>query len=430
MCGHVLLILGVVLALAAASEACVYKYGTSPGSEAPSVSGTSWDYKVMGDDWSGVDGHNKSWSCMSGLHQSPIDLPVSAHIGDPSLISKWSYPSLISNGSNIEVINNGHAIQVEWTSNYEGSMDIVADASPAATITDILSMPDTSEGTKVVTARPLQFHFHTGSEHFMDGDALAMEMHIVSRVPHSEMPGCPEAGCLTVTAVLFKVREGPCNAALKDLFTSLPMEEGTINFLSEGATIDLGKVLPSKEKRSYYQYAGSLTTPPCSEGLLWHVLDEASHISWKQYRALLMAVSDKDCTLKAEDTSKVPRASTGQMQYLRSSGSLQNLHRSHTAQRALRSSLSSSEGMPQYLEVVVSELKSLQRDRQGVLVLQSSAVRHLTAGSDLQKHKDTYVCVAYAYSQNRRLPQPSNDRMIKYFEASKESDMIAEAIKA
>eukprot|EP00798_Chlamydomonas_sp_ICE-L_P022503 gene22503-29629_t len=128
---------------------------------APSVSGTSWDYKVMGDDWSGVDGHNKSWSCMSGLHQSPIDLPVSAHIGDPSLISKWSYPSLISNGSNIEVINNGHAIQVEWTSNYEGSMDIVADASPAATITDILSMPDTSEGTKVVTARPLQFHFHT-----------------------------------------------------------------------------------------------------------------------------------------------------------------------------------------------------------------------------------------------------------------------------
>eukprot|EP00798_Chlamydomonas_sp_ICE-L_P022502 gene22502-29628_t len=115
------------------------------------------------------------------------------------------------------------------------------------------------------------------------------------------------------------------------------MEEGTINFLSEGAifdlgkavsskgkrsyyqyagaTIDLGKVLPSKEKRSYYQYAGSLTTPPCSEGLLWHVLDEASHISWKQYRALLMAVSDKDCTLKVVIMSLVRPATSAGKQY-------------------------------------------------------------------------------------------------------------------
>ncbi len=65
-----------------------------------------------------------------------------------------------------------------------------------------------------------------------------------------------------------------------------------------GSHIDLGKIIPPAGQRSYFNYYGSLTTPPCTEGLLWHVFEHANHISMAQYRKILLAVNDKDCEAK------------------------------------------------------------------------------------------------------------------------------------
>jgi hypothetical protein len=58
---------------------------------------------------------------------------------------------------------------------------------------------------RTVTAEPLQLHFHTDSEHVVEGVYHPLEMHIVHRVSQSQLPGCPASGCLFVTGVLIKL---------------------------------------------------------------------------------------------------------------------------------------------------------------------------------------------------------------------------------
>ena len=59
--------------------------------------------------------------------------------------------------------------------------------------------------------------------------------------------------------------------------------------------VNLTAILPPPGKRQYFQYRGSLTTPPCLEGLLWHVFQEPSYLSMAQYRKFMLAVNDKYC---------------------------------------------------------------------------------------------------------------------------------------
>ncbi|GIL85884.1 hypothetical protein Vretimale_8917 [Volvox reticuliferus] len=65
-----------------------------------------------------------------------------------------------------------------------------------------------------------------------------------------------------------------------------------------GAEIRLGELLPPAKVREYVTYEGSLTTPPCTEGLLWHVMLHNQKISRAQWTKYKTAVSFKDCDLK------------------------------------------------------------------------------------------------------------------------------------
>jgi carbonic anhydrase len=115
----------------------------------------------------------------------------------------------------------------------------------------------------------VQFHFHTPSEEKIDGKNYPMVAHLVHR---------DDAGNLAVIAVLFK--RGRENAALKSIFQRLPAKEGEVP-LSE--RIDATKLLPPN--RAYYAFRGSLTTPPCSEGVSWYVLKQAVEMSAGQIGA-------------------------------------------------------------------------------------------------------------------------------------------------
>ncbi|KAG2484860.1 hypothetical protein HYH03_016346 [Edaphochlamys debaryana] len=253
-------------------------------------SGTPWDHGFNGADWSGVDGDGNPWQCLSGTRQSPISIPEptttvfgTAQI-PASFRTNWTYPTLVSNGSNIEV---------EWLSPFTSSVLITAANTSGATITSVLDLPADAPSQRV-TAEPLQFHFHALSEHTIDGRYYPLELHIVHRV--TDLPACAAVGgCFTVTGVVFELVDAPDNQLLEPILDFAPTREGTINVVPANVNIELNSFIPAPSQRTYVTYPGSLTTPPCSEGLLWHVFTEPQTISVNQWARFRNLTSFKDC---------------------------------------------------------------------------------------------------------------------------------------
>lgn len=186
--------------------------------------------------WGDLD---PAWKlCKTGTGQTPIDLTKSVH-ADVSLTPLvFAYQPIP-----LKILNNGHTIQVEDTT----------DSS--------LAGPDGKW-------KLLQFHAHASSEHTVDKKSFALEIHFVHK---------NDKGNLAVVGVLFDV--GKENAALAPYFDHAPKEKGPAK-LVEGKSLDLGKLFGPQA--AYYHYQGSLTTPPCTEGVEWFVLQEVQQISAAQ----------------------------------------------------------------------------------------------------------------------------------------------------
>ena len=177
-------------------------------------------------------------SCKEGKHQSPINL-TDAHTGKLDGI-KFSYKA-----NPKEIVNNGHTIQVNMN---EGSTITV--------------------GGKIY--KLLQFHFHSPSEHTVDGKPADMVAHFVHKA---------DDGQLGVVGVLLK--KGKSNATLAELWKNIPANAGDKKDLK--GKINVSKLMPGN--KSYYNYSGSLTTPPCSEGVNWMVLKNTMDVSADQVAA-------------------------------------------------------------------------------------------------------------------------------------------------
>lgn len=183
-------------------------------------------------------------TCGLGKHQSPVDIRKAETRADLSDLT-FNYVS-----APFKLINNGHTVQVN---NSEGGTLSIGGHS----------------------YKLAQFHFHTPSEERINGKPYDMVAHLVHK---------DDAGKLAVVAVLIK--RGKENAALKPVFDNMPISAGPQHTV-EGVNINFADLLPSK--RGYYHFEGSLTTPPCSEGVAWYVLNtpvEASSAQIKQLRAL------------------------------------------------------------------------------------------------------------------------------------------------
>ncbi|HEX3141898.1 MAG TPA: carbonic anhydrase family protein [Rhizobacter sp.] len=164
-------------------------------------------------------------TCKLGQLQSPIDIH-GAKVGDLPAI-KFDYKP-----SPLKVIDNGHTIQVNY--------------APGSTI-------------EVNGARYelQQFHFHKPSEEKINGKAHAMVAHLVHKGAD---------GKLAVVAVLLD--KGGANPTINTIWKNLPKEKE--KEASVDATVDAAALLPAN--KGYYTFEGSLTTPPCSEGVRWFVL--------------------------------------------------------------------------------------------------------------------------------------------------------------
>jgi len=175
--------------------------------------------------------------CSAGKSQSPVDLRNAVR-SDLQPI-EFHYHA----GGN-EIVNNGHTVQVNYAPGSKLSID----------------------GRDFELK---QYHFHAPSENLINGKSYPMEAHLV----HAD-----KDGNLVVVAVMFV--EGAQNASLADAWAHLPEKVGEKVSLSNVAVEGL---LPSK--RDYYRYDGSLTTPPCSEGVRWLVLKEPVTASRAQMEA-------------------------------------------------------------------------------------------------------------------------------------------------
>ncbi len=175
--------------------------------------------------------------CKLGVEQTPIDLSGGIK-GDAGSV-EFDYKPLP-----LRIVNNGHTIQVN------------ADAGCSCVI----------GGTRYELQ---QFHFHHPSEHLLAGKGFDLEAHFVHK---------SSAGALAVVGVF--IRPGAANAALQAIFDEMPKTEGPE--LKSGGAIDPAALLP--KAGGYFRYIGSLTTPPCSEGLTWTVYREPVEASVEQIR--------------------------------------------------------------------------------------------------------------------------------------------------
>lgn len=201
---------------------------------------------VAEEHWSYEGDHGPShWGglCSSGKNQSPVDLrdAVAAKLAPLS----FKYDSLAQ-----DIFNNGHTVQVTY--------------APGSTLT--------------VDSHPYQlkqFHFHAPSENLLDGKHFPLEAHFV----HADADGN-----LAVVAVFFEA--GAANAALEKLGKDLPLRAGDKHDLD--VKIAAADLMP--KTREYYRFSGSLTTPPCSEGVNWLVLKHPVTASEQQIEQLHAAM--------------------------------------------------------------------------------------------------------------------------------------------
>jgi carbonic anhydrase len=200
------------------------------------------------------DGHSPHWSydgsagpeswarlnrefakCSSGQRQSPIDIRGGIKVDlDPV---QFDYKPVA-----FGVVDNGHTVQVNLG---QGNAIEV-------------------QGRRYEL---VQFHFHRPSEERIDGRQFDMVAHLVHKDPE---------GRLAVVAVLLD--RGSAHAVVQQVWNNLPLEKG--EQLDARTPIDLSALLPAD--RRYYTYMGSLTTPPCSEGVLWMVMQQPVTISQSQ----------------------------------------------------------------------------------------------------------------------------------------------------
>ncbi|UBS32848.1 carbonic anhydrase family protein [Altererythrobacter sp. N1] len=216
-------------------------------------------------DWSFGDGvTDERWSlentdyalCDAGLNQSPIDL------GTPNARADIELATMFGSASGTMALGE-EKVQVDFADAQGKGMN--------------------SGGTMF---NLLQVHFHTPSEHAINGERFPLVAHFVHAT---------DDGRLGVLGVMFE--EGESNAGLADILEAHAGGNGT------AVTFDIDTMIP--EDLDVYRYMGSLTTPPCSEGVNWHVADTPVEASAQQIAALRGALGPSARSLQPQGSRLV-----------------------------------------------------------------------------------------------------------------------------
>lgn len=208
------------------------------------VSGVSYAEGTTHWEYSGAEGP-ENWAKLTpefgacnGKNQSPINLTGFIEADLKPIIFAYQ-------AGGKEIVNNGHTVQINYA---EGSSI-------------------TLEG---VTFDLKQFHFHAPSENQIQGKSYPLEAHLV----HMD-----KDGNLAVVAIM--IAEGVENKTLAAAWVKMPEKAGETQALP--VLIAAEGLLPAH--RDYFRFNGSLTTPPCSEGVRWLVMKDSITASKQQIEA-------------------------------------------------------------------------------------------------------------------------------------------------
>jgi carbonic anhydrase len=222
-----------------AEHGAVAEHGEDHGAAATGPALTHWTY--VGDEgpthWAQLGG--EAATCATGTRQSPIDLSGSKRPQAENI-------SLDYNSSQVTIQNNGHTVVVTPTNGGGITVD-------------------------GVVYKLKQFHFHSPSEHAINGHRAAFETHFVHQNAKGEY---------LVIGVMSEV--GAADPMLAPLWAYLPSDPGSPLNVPD-LLINPRDLMPSQE--SFYVYAGSLTTPPCTEGVTWMVYNAPLTVSAEQVQA-------------------------------------------------------------------------------------------------------------------------------------------------
>jgi carbonic anhydrase len=211
---------------------------------------THWDY--------GTDEGPGNWAklspefslCGVGREQSPIDLRDATPAAAAPIEQQLDKPILTIDQQNhvLDLIDNGHTIQV---------------SNVAVETLDL-------EGERF---QLIQYHFHAPSEHTIDGEHAPLEVHFVHR---------SAAGKLAVIGAL--VEQGEHDSIFDPIIAALPTGPRDERHFKG---LDIGKAVLMPLVQSHYRYEGSLTTPPCSEGVHWLVMRARRKMGPEQMKKLV-----------------------------------------------------------------------------------------------------------------------------------------------
>ena len=198
-----------------------------------------WSYSGEEDPAHWGDLKPEFFMCRDGKNQSPINI-VTAKVVHTNSLKDLGF--FYTTGAN-EAINNGHTIKVDVAKGSYIELD----------------------GIKFEL---IQFHFHSPSENKIDGRSFPLEAHFVHQ---------SKDGQLAVVAVMYE--DGKDNEVLKKVCNTIFSNVHEVHKCDLTAK-DINMLLP--KNKDYYRFSGSLTTPPCSEGVRWVVLEHYLKISKKQ----------------------------------------------------------------------------------------------------------------------------------------------------
>jgi len=177
-------------------------------------------------------------ACANGKNQSPIAIEPSVSLGLDLPALEFDYRN-----SRFSIIDNGHTVEVKYLDG--GAMNILGHRYEL-----------------------VQFHFHRPAEEVVNGKRYDMVAHLVHR---------SSQGKLAVVAVLLTLGEE--NPFIQTLWNHMPIQKKQA-ITPPSASIDLAKFLPAN--KAYFHYMGSLTTPPCTEGVAWYVMQSPVEVSAQQ----------------------------------------------------------------------------------------------------------------------------------------------------
>ncbi len=183
-------------------------------------------------------------TCAAGAQQSPIDISKAVEVKLGPI--EFDYKA-----APLAIINNGHTIQVNCP-------------------------PGSGVRIAGKVYKLLQFHFHSPSENTSHGKPYAMEAHLVHK---------NDAGELAVVGVWLK--SGQINRLLSTLWANIP---GQVNIEQKHPSVSVNPLELLPPDGSYYHFPGSLTTPPCTEGAQWYVMQNPIEVSQPQVDQFVAAL--------------------------------------------------------------------------------------------------------------------------------------------